>query len=301
MSQGTIRIPTPASPSFSFECFPPKTEKQEQTLAESCVELAKLGPEYFSVTFGAGGSTRVGTARTVRAIRERTGIEVAPHISCIGAEPEDVLALIRRYRDEGVRRIVALRGDIPSGTGAPGKLRYASDLVAFIREHTGDWFHIEVGCYPEFHPQAPDADADLRNFRRKVKAGANVAITQYFFNPDAYFRFIDEIRRMGIEIPVVPGVMPLTNYKQIARFSDACGAEIPRWIRKRLEAYDEREDMESLRAFGVEVITDLCAKLLEGGAPGLHFYTLNKAWATTRIWENLGLPKGSERKADAAS
>lgn len=304
MNNSNPRLPTPEHPSFSFECFPPKTDKQEDILAESSVELAKLGPEYFSVTFGAGGSTRVGTGRTVRAIRERTGIEVAPHISCMGADPEEVLELIEEYRQDGVRRLVTLRGDRPSGTSSTlGKLRYASDLVEMIRKHTGDDFHIEVGCYPEFHPEAKNAEADLDSFRRKVEAGADVAITQYFFNPDAYFRFVYECDKLGIDIPIVPGIMPLTNYKMIARFSDACAAEIPRWIRQRLIAYDERDDKESLKQFGVEVVTDLCAKLLEGGAPGLHFYTLNRSWATTRIWNNLGLPHADEvrEKAEGAA
>lgn len=299
MSNSTPRLPTPEHPSFSFECFPPKTDKQWDTLSESCVELAKLGPEYFSVTFGAGGSTRVGTGETVRFLRERTGVEVAPHISCMGADPEDILELIEEYRQAGVRRLVTLRGDRPSGSSSMGELRYGSDLVAFIREHTGDDFHIEVGCYPEFHPEARSAEKDLNAFKRKVDAGADVAITQYFYNADAYFRFLDECDKMGIDIPVVPGIMQLTNYKQIARFSDACAAEIPRWIRQRLIAFDERDDKESLREFGVEVVTDLCDRLLKGGAPGLHFYTLNRAWATNRIWKNLGLPHADDVREKA--
>lgn len=299
MSKSACRLPSPAFPSFSFECFPPKTDKQWDTLSESSVELAKLGPEYFSVTFGAGGSTRVGTGETVRFLRERTGVEVAPHISCMGADPEDILGLIEEYRQAGVRRLVTLRGDRPSGSSSMGELRYGSDLVAFIREHTGDDFHIEVGCYPEFHPEARSAEKDMEAFKRKVDAGADVAITQYFFNADAYFRFMEECERLGIDIPVVPGIMPLTNYKQIARFSDACAAEIPRWIRQRLIAFDEREDMESLRQFGVEVVTDLCDRLLKGGAPGLHFYTLNRSWATNRIWKNLGLPHADEVREKA--
>jgi len=291
------RLPSSVSPSFSFECFPPRTEEQEAVLARSCAELAAVGPDYFSVTFGAGGSTRTGTPRTVAEIRERTACQVAPHISCIGAEPDEVLGLLHRYRDEGVKRLVALRGDLPSGLAAPGKLRYASDLVAFIREHTGVAFHIAVACYPEFHPQARHAEADMDNFRRKVDAGADEAITQYFYAPDAYFRFLEECEKRGIELPVVPGVMPITNFKQLARFSDACGAEIPRWIRKRLQAFDDREDRESLKAFGVDVVTNLCARLLEGGAPGLHFYTLNRSWATLKIWENLGLSKMDRRRS----
>lgn len=299
MSKSACRLPSPAFPSFSFECFPPKTDKAWNTLAESSVELARLGPEYFSVTFGAGGSTRKGTGEAVRFLREKTGIEVAPHISCMGADPEDILELIEEYRQADVRRLVTLRGDRPSGASSMGKLRYGSDLVAFIREHTGDDFHIEVGCYPEFHPEARSAEKDLEAFRRKVDAGADVAITQYFYNADAYFRFMDECERMGIDIPVVPGIMPLTNYKQIARFSDACAAEIPRWIRQRLIAFDERDDMESLKAFGVEVVTDLCDRLLKGGAPGLHFYTLNRSWATKRIWDNLDLPHADDVRAKA--
>jgi len=303
MSKSACRLPSPAYPSFSFECFPPKTDKQWEILSESAPELSALGPEYFSVTFGAGGSTRVGTGETVRFLREKTGVEVAPHISCMGADPEDILELIEEYRQTGVQRLVALRGDRPSGASSLGKLRYGSDLVAFIREHTGDTFHIEVGCYPEFHPEAKNAEKDLDAFKRKVDAGADVAITQYFFNPDAYFRFLQECEKRDIDIPVVPGIMPLTNYKQIARFSDACAAEIPRWIRQRLIAFDERGDKESLKEFGVEVVTDLCAKLLEGGAPGLHFYTLNRSWATKRIWNNLGLPRAEEvrEKAEGAA
>lgn len=277
------------SPSLSFEFFPPKTEKQVGTLQRSCVELAEVDPEYFSVTFGAGGSTREGTARTVLDVKERTGLDVAPHISCIGAEPDVILALLRRYKDNGIKRLVALRGDIPSGMGTYGRLRYASDLVAFIREHTGDFFRIEVGCYPEFHPQAENAEADMQHFKQKMEAGADAAITQYFFNPDAYFRFLDACERRHIDATIVPGVMPITNYKQIARFSDACGAEIPRHIRKRLEAYDG--DLDSLRAYGEEVVTELCRKLLEGGAPGVHFYTLNRSRPTLAILRNLGLPE----------
>lgn len=272
---------------YSFEFFPPRTDKQEKRLKESAVELARLKPEYFSVTFGAGGSTREGTLNTVLDVKDRTGCEAAPHISCIGADPDTILDLLKRYQAAGIRRLVALRGDMPSGMAAFGELRYASDLVAFIRKHTGDDFHIEVGCYPEFHPEAKNAEADMRNFQRKVEAGADGAITQYFFNPDAYFRFMEECEKRAIDLPVVPGIMPITNFTQLARFSDACGAEIPRWIRKRLENYGE--DKDSLQSFGIDVVSELCRKLLDGGAPGLHFYTLNRAQATTEILRRLDL------------
>jgi methylenetetrahydrofolate reductase (NADPH) len=279
-----------ASPVFSFEFFPPKTPEAAEKLRGTRDRLARLEPAFFSVTFGAGGSTRDLTFETVLEIRRATGLEAAPHLSCIGSTRESIREVLESYRAHGIRRIVALRGDLPSGMGIgpPGELRYANELVAFIRETTDDWFHIEVAAYPEFHPQAPSATADLHNFARKVEAGANGAITQYFFNPDAYFRFVDDCARLGVTLPVVPGIMPITNHRQLARFSDACGAEIPRWIRRRLE--DFADDIKSLRAFGIEVTTQLCRRLLQGGVPGLHFYTLNQAEATLAVWRNLGLP-----------
>jgi methylenetetrahydrofolate reductase (NADPH) len=284
---------TNANRVFSFEFFPPKTPEGVERLRATRDKLARLQPAFFSVTFGAGGSTRDLTFETVLEIRRATGVEAAPHLSCIGSTRESIRHVLESYRARGIRRIVALRGDLPSGMGVgpPGELRYANELVAFIRESTGDWFHIEVAAYPEFHPQAPSASADLRNFRRKVEAGADGAITQYFYNPDAYFRFLDECGKMDVRLPIVPGIMPITNYKQLARFSDACGAEIPRWIRRRLE--DFGDDIKPLRAFGVEVTTELCRRLLEGGAPGLHFYTLNQAEATLAVWRNLGLPSAT--------
>ncbi len=274
---------------FSFEFFPPKTAEGEARLRAAWQALAPLRPAFFSVTYGAGGSTRERTLETVLAIQRDSGVPVAPHLSCIGSTRAAIAELLERYRAAGIRRLVALRGDLPSGMVEPGELRYANELVAFIRETTGAHFHIEVAAYPEFHPQAPSAQADLEHFRRKVEAGADSAITQYFYNADAYFRFVTDCERMGLAIPIVPGIMPITNHAQLARFSDACGAEIPRWIRKRLEAYGD--DLESLRAFGADVVADLCRRLLEAGAPGLHFYTLNRAGPVLAIWERLGLPR----------
>ena len=275
--------------SYSFEFFPPKTPEGADKLRVVRERLAALKPEFFSVTFGAGGSTREGTWNTVTEIAQ-AGLAVAPHISCIGTTRDDVARLIDAYRERGIRRLVALRGDLPSGAGtAGGDFRYANELVAFIREHTGDWFHIEVAAYPEFHPQSRSAEDDLRNFARKVQAGANSAITQYFYNSDAYFRFVDDAERLGVTVPIVPGIMPIMNFSQLARFSDACGAEIPRWIRARLQAYGD--DKDSIRAFGLDVVTDLCEQLLSVGAPGLHFYTMNQAEPTLELWSRLGLPK----------
>ncbi len=275
-------------PTFSLEFFPPKTEAGREKLRATLAALAPLGPDYISVTFGAGGTTRSGTLETALMVRD-AGIPPAPHLSCIGASREKIAGILDGYRAEGIRRIVALRGDIPSGMGAQtgGDFHHANELVAFIREHAGDHFTIEVAAYPEFHPQAPSASADLRYFKQKVAAGADGAITQYFYNPDAYFRFVDDCERLGVEVPIVPGIMPITNYQQLARFSDACGAEIPRWIRKRLE--DFGDDLEGLRAFGLDVVRSLCQKLLEGGAPGLHFYTMNQAEPTATLWRELDL------------
>jgi methylenetetrahydrofolate reductase (NADPH) len=277
---------------YSFELFPPKTEAGIAKLHASVAALSRLGPRYFSVTYGAGGSTQDRTLATVDWLRAQ-GLETAPHLSCIGSHREEIAALLDRYRNQGIRRLVALRGDLPSGMGMgdPGELRYANELVGYIREQTGNYFHIEVAAYPEFHPQARSAKADLKNFRRKVRAGANAAITQYFYNADAYFRFLDSCADLGLSLPVVPGIMPITNYVQLARFSDACGAEIPRWIRKRLEDYSD--DLASIRSFGHDVVLALCRRLLDGGAPGLHFYTMNQAEPSTRLWRDLALPHPS--------
>lgn len=271
---------------FSFEFFPPKSAEGVAKLRETRDELAKLGPKYVSVTFGAGGSTQAGTIETVRDMTA-AGIDTAPHLSCVGSNKEDIRALLDGYMAMGVKRIVALRGDMPSGMREAGSFHYANELVAFIREQTGEHFHIEVAAYPEFHPQAVNAEKDLDNFANKVKAGANAAITQYFYNIDAYLRFVEECEKRNVGIPIVPGIMPITNIKNLARFSEMCGAEIPRWLRLRLEAYGE--DTQSLRAFGLDVTTELCRKLLEAGAPGLHFYTMNQVAPTRIIWTNLGL------------
>lgn len=272
---------------FSFEFFPPKTAEGAEKLRATHRQLAQLKPKFFSVTFGAGGSTRDRTFDTVREI-QAAGSEAAPHLSCIGATRENIREILADYRGQGIRHLVALRGDLPSGTLDAGEFNYANELVEFIRSETGDWFEIEVAAYPEIHPQARSWKDDLANFKRKVDAGANSAITQYFFNADAYSRFVDEVRSMGVTIPIVPGIMPITNYVQLARFSDACGADIPRWLRKKLESYGD--DVASIRAYGLDVVTSLCARLLEGGAPGLHFYTMNQAGPSVEIWRRLGLP-----------
>jgi len=271
---------------FSFEFFPPKTEEGAQKLRVVRDELAKLNPLYFSVTFGAGGSTQQGTFDTVVEIQQ-SGSDAAPHLSCVGSTRDNVRELLNKYQENNIKRIIALRGDMPSGMQEAGEFRYANELVAFIRAETGEHFHIEVAAYPEFHPQARDAETDLLNFKRKVEAGANSALTQYFYNIDAYVRFVDDCEDMGVTLPIVPGIMPITNYKQLARFSDMCGAEIPRWIRKRLESY--ADDIESLRAFGMDVTVELCHQLLEAGAPGLHFYTMNQTGPTLSIWKALDL------------
>jgi methylenetetrahydrofolate reductase (NADPH) len=276
---------------YSFEFFPPKTEDGLNKLRKTRDRLAQLGPRFFSVTFGAGGSTRERTFETVSAIQRESGLEAAPHLSCIGSTRQNIRDILNAYRDEHIRHIVALRGDMPSGMVQPGEFRYANELVEFIREETGDHFFIEVAAYPEFHPQARNAQIDMDNFRRKVEAGADSAITQYFYNPYAYFHFVEQCEARGIDLPIVPGIMPITNYSQLARFSDMCGAEIPRWIRKRLEAYGD--DKASIRAFGEHVVTEMCQALLDAGAPGLHFYTMNQAGPTTAIWHNLGLDRES--------
>ena len=272
---------------YSFEFFPPKTEDGAEKLRKTRDRLTGLDPRFFSVTFGAGGSTRERTFETVREIQQESGIEAAPHLSCIGSIKQSIRDILDTYRKENIRHLVALRGDLPSGMGHPGEFRYANELVEFIRAETGDHFHIEVAAYPEFHPQAPNAEIDLINFKRKVDAGANSSITQYFYNPYAYFHFVDRCEKMGVDIPVVPGIMPITNYTQLARFSNMCGAEIPRWICKRLEALGD--DRNAIRSFGEEVVTEICRVLLDAGAPGLHFYTMNQAGPTTAIWNNLGL------------
>jgi methylenetetrahydrofolate reductase (NADPH) len=270
---------------LSFEFFPPKTADGVEKLRATRAQLLTLNPRFVSVTFGAGGSTQQGTLDTVVDIAKE-GVDAAPHLSCIGASKESLRAILGQYRSHGIRHIVALRGDLPSGMGEMGELRYASDLVAFIREETGDAFHIEVAAYPEYHPQARSPRHDLEAFAKKVKAGANSAITQYFFNADGYFRFVDDARKLGVDVPIVPGIMPITNYSQLMRFSEMCGTEVPRWIAKRLESFGD--DRESIRAFGLDVVTDLCRRLTEAGVPGLHFYTLNTATATKAICERLG-------------
>jgi methylenetetrahydrofolate reductase (NADPH) len=271
----------------SCEYFPPRTAEAQGKLSTTCARLAALRPLFFSVTFGAGGSTRDLTLDTVLEIRETTGIETAPHLSCIGTPRAELRSIVTRYRAAGIRRLVVLRGDMPSGMTGLGELRFANELVAFVRHETGDAFHIEVAAYPEFHPQASSAAADLEHFRQKVAAGADSAITQFFYNPDAYFRFLDSCRALGIGIPIIPGVMPITNVTQLARFSAMCGAEIPRWIMRRLR--DFGDDRPAIRSFGIDVTTALCERLLDGGVPGLHFYTMNQFEATEAICRNLGL------------
>ncbi|MDD4880173.1 MAG: methylenetetrahydrofolate reductase [NAD(P)H] [Gallionellaceae bacterium] len=272
---------------FSMEFFPPKTSEGAAKLRETRRQLAQLKPKFFSVTFGAGGSTRDRTLETVLEIQGE-GSAAAPHLSCIGSSRENIREILDTYKSNGIRHIVALRGDQPSGVADPGEFRYANELVAFIREETGDWFDIEVAAYPEMHPQARNYEDDLRNFKRKVDAGANAAITQYFFNADAYFQFRDECAAMGIAVPIVPGIMPISNYGQLARFSAMCGAEIPRWLAKKLESY--YDDNASIKAFGLDFVTGLCDRLLSAEVPGLHFYTLNQAGLTSTLWQRLGLP-----------
>jgi methylenetetrahydrofolate reductase (NADPH) len=272
------------TPDFSIEFFPPKTPEGAEKLRVTRAKLAELQPRYFSVTFGAGGSTQQGTLQTVQEI-QAAGHDAAPHLSCVGATRESIRAVLKQYQDSGIRRIVALRGDLPSGYGGAGELRYASDLVEFIRQETGDWFRIEVAAYPEMHPQARSPQDDLQAFARKVSAGADAAITQYFYNADAYFSFVDNVRKLGVTVPIVAGIMPITNYMQLMRFSDMCGAEIPRWVRLKLASFGD--DSASIKAFGLDVVTSLCEKLLAGGAPGLHFYSMNQAVPTTAIWQRL--------------
>lgn len=274
-------------PAISFEFFPPKTIDGANKLRTTLAQLAHLQPKFFSVTFGAGGSTRDRTLETTLEIRD-AGYKAAPHISCISSSKAEISELLAQYRDSGIRHLVALRGDLPSGEASAGDFRYANELVAYIREQTGDWFKIDVAAYPEFHPEAGSADADLRHFKTKVEAGADSAITQYFYNPDAYFRFVDQCHAMGVSIPIVPGIMPIYNFTQLVRFSSVCGADVPRWLRLRLQ--DFGDDLPSLRAFGIDVVTELSEKLIAGGAPSLHFYTLNRAGIISTILQNLSLP-----------
>jgi len=271
---------------FSFEFYPPKTDEGEAGLNVVQVQLAKLSPDFFSVTFGAGGSTRDKTFTTVVDIQEK-GIPAAPHLSCVASTKANIRTILKSYKDHGIGKIVALRGDLPSGMMSAGEFRYANELVGFIREETGDHFEIHVAAYPEVHPQARNAQKDLQNFKRKVEAGANAAITQYFYNAEAYFYFVDACEKLGLDIPIVPGIMPITQYTQLYRFSEMCGADIPRWMRKQLENYGD--DRASIQAFGLDVVSKLCQQLLDHGAPGLHFYTMNQAGPTLAILENLNL------------
>jgi methylenetetrahydrofolate reductase (NADPH) len=271
---------------YSAEFYPPRTPEGAAKLRAVRAQLAQLKPAFFSVTFGAGGSTREGTLATVLEIRDE-GIAAAPHISCVGGSRAALRDVLAHYRSNGIRHLVALRGDLPSGSTDVGDFRYANELVAFIREETGDWFHIDVAAYPEYHPQARSWEDDLANFERKVKAGADSAITQYFFNADAYWHFVDACAARGVTVPIVAGIMPILSVSGLARFSDNCGAEIPRWIRRKLESFGD--DSASVRAFGLDVVTELCAGLIADGVPGLHFYTLNSAALTSTIWHRLGL------------
>lgn len=274
----------PLLPNFSIEFFPPKTMEGVEKLRVTRAKLAALNPTYFSVTFGAGGTTQQGTLDTVLEMRAE-GLEAAPHISCIGGTAESIRAILRQYQAHDIRRVVALRGDMPSGYGVGGEFRYANELVEFIRKETGNWFRIDVAAYPEMHPQARSPQEDLTNFVRKIHAGADAAITQYFYNADAYFQFVDAAKKLGVDVPIVAGIMPITNYTQLMRFSEMCGAEIPRWVRLKLASFGD--DSASIKAFGLDVVTQLCERLIAGGAPGLHFYSMNQAVATTAIWARL--------------
>jgi methylenetetrahydrofolate reductase (NADPH) len=273
------------TPNISFEFYPPRTAEQKLVLESTWQKLAPLKPSYLSVTFGAGGSTLEATRETVEALLRHSGVPVAPHISCMAQSRGELSDLLSAYRDSGVDRLVVLRGDRPDGTSGPGPFQYANELLAFVREKFGDQFHIEVACYPEYHPESESPQTELLHFKAKVEAGADGAITQYFYNADAYFRFRDDCARAGIDIPITPGIMPITNYHQLARFSETCGAEIPRWIRKRLQGFGD--DRAAIRTFGLEVVADLCERLLNGGAPGLHIYTLNRANASMLLWQRL--------------
>jgi methylenetetrahydrofolate reductase (NADPH) len=271
---------------LSVEFFPPQTPEGTTKLRATWTKLALLSPAFFSVTFGAGGSTRERTFETVAEMRA-AGLPAAPHISCVGSTRANIRQVLERYKAAGIRRTVALRGDLPSGMADPGEFRHANELVEFIRQETGDWFSVGVAAYPEIHPQAKSPRDDLLNFKRKVEAGANSAITQFFFNADAYEHFVTEARAVGIVVPIIPGIMPIASFSNLARFADGCGAEIPRWMRKKFESFGD--DTDSIRAFGLDVVTALCNRLLKAGAPGLHFYTLNQAGLTTEIVKRLGL------------
>jgi len=273
------------APRISFEFFPPRTAEQKAVLDAAWQELEPLRPEYLSVTFGAGGSTLEATRETVLDLSGRTGVPVAPHISCMAQDEDMLRRLLTGYREHGIDRLVVLRGDRPDGVTASGPFQYANELVAFIRREFGDAFHIEVACYPEFHPESTSPETELYFFKQKVEAGADGAVTQYFYNADAYFGFRDDCARAGIDIPITPGIMPITNYRQLARFSQMCGAEIPQWIARRLEGFGE--DLQAINEFGLDVVTRLCERLLEGGAPGLHIYTLNRARAGHELWRRL--------------
>ena len=272
---------------LSCEFFPPNTDEGMAKLAAARKALMPIGPAFFSVTYGAGGSTRERTLEAVQGIRANSGVDAAPHLTCVASTRAGIREILTAYHNQGIRRLVTLRGDLPSGMSEFGEFRYANELVEFIRAETGDYFHIEVAAYPEFHPQARSIEGDLLNFKRKVEAGANSAITQYFYNSESYFRFVDDCEKLGVDLPIVPGIMPITNFSQLARFSDHCGAEIPRWIRKRLESYGD--DLSAIRAYGLDVVADLCRRLLDAGAPGLHFYTMNRAGPTLAICERLEL------------
>ncbi len=274
-----------AAPRISFEFFPPRTAEQKLILESTWQKLAPLKPDYLSVTFGAGGSTLEATREAVEALAETTNVPVAPHISCMANSREMLHGILSSYQRKGISRLVVLRGDRPDGLTGPGPFQYANELVSYIRREFGSWFHIEVACYPEFHPESPSPQSEMFYFKQKVEAGADGAVSQYFYNADAYFRFVEECGLAGIDIPITPGIMPITNYRQLARFSDICGAEIPRWIRQRLEGYGD--DGASIRAFGLDVVTALCERLLRGGAPGLHIYTLNRANASFLLWQRL--------------
>ena len=274
----TLSIPV------SFEFFPPKTAEGEDKLMHTVTQLTTHNPEFFSVTYGAGGSTQAGTFNAVVNIRSK-GFEAAPHLSCVGATRANTLNILDELKAQGVNRIVALRGDLPSGMGGMGELAHASDLVALIREHSGDWFHISVAAYPEYHPQARTPQDDLKHFVNKMQAGANTAITQYFYNADAYARFVEDVRAKGVTAPIIPGIMPITNYSRLARFSETCGAEIPRWVLLKLASFGD--DAESIKAFGQEVVAQLCERLVQLGAPSLHFYTLNQAEPSLGVLESL--------------
>ncbi|HIO92242.1 MAG TPA: methylenetetrahydrofolate reductase [NAD(P)H] [Leucothrix mucor] len=273
--------------SFSFEFFPPKTDKGIENLKKVRNELADLNPNFFSVTYGAGGSTQDCTMNTVLEIQQETGIPTASHLSCIGSSEDQIRQMLKTYQESGINRLVALRGDLPSGMRDIGDFKYANELIEFIRKETGDYFQIEVAAYPEMHPQAPNFQTDIDNFARKMNAGADRAITQFFYNADAYFYFMDSLEKIGLDVPVLPGINPITNFVQLARFSDGTGAEIPRWLRKRLEGYGD--DLESIQKLGLEFVTDMCEKLISQGVPGLHFYSMNRVEPSMTIWNNLGL------------